>query len=177
MPRDFYHRLLEEVAAAGEVDGPDLVARVPRKSTTLADFYGLAALIESGFIAANTAQGGPFGTSTWQRAALLCQLNLKPGETLRYGEATWDAWDGGPIKFFITGAGVLKLEELHARKAAAKQKRWDYAVSAGVAIMAAVATTTLAHFYTEYRAAHAPPAMAAAEMPRPPTPVEPRKRR
>ncbi|MEG3193442.1 hypothetical protein [Lysobacter sp. D1-1-M9] len=139
--------LLKKIALAGEISGPDLIGQVPRKSGTYVDFYGLGAMIQSGYIAANTEPGTPFGRTTRESAALLCQISLTPGESFFYGEVPWDAWDAGPVAFFITGAGVLKLEELDAKRSAKRQKRMDYVISALVAVLAAALTSTAAHLY------------------------------
>ncbi|KGM53574.1 hypothetical protein N800_03890 [Lysobacter daejeonensis GH1-9] len=143
--------LLRKVATAGEMDGQELIGHVTRKSGTYADFYGLAAMIQSGFIATNTEPGMPFGRTTRESAALLYQLGLKPGESFLYGEVPWEAWGAGPVTFFITGAGVLKVEELDSKRSAKRQKRMDYFVSAIVAILAAALSSTATHLYAQYR--------------------------
>ncbi|QCW24443.1 hypothetical protein FE772_00910 [Lysobacter enzymogenes] len=143
--------LLRKIALAGEIDGYELVDLVPRKTGSYTDFYGVAAMIQSGYIAANTAPGTTFGHTTRQSAALLCQLSLKEGQSFQYGEVLWRPWDAGPVVFFITGAGLLKLEELDAKKNAARQKRLDYGVSAFVALLAAALSTTATHMYAQYR--------------------------
>jgi hypothetical protein len=140
--------LLRHIALVGEITGQDLARKVVRIRKDYTDFYGVAAMIHSGYIAANTAKGTSFGNDVRVTATMLCQLSLAKGESFTFNDCPRDSMWDFPIVFFITGEGVLKLEQLEEKRAAAIQKRNDYIVSALVAILAAALSTTATHFYS-----------------------------
>jgi hypothetical protein len=145
--------VLRHVALVGEIAGRDLVKKVVRSRNNYTDFYGIAAMIHSGYIAADTADGAPFGGDVQETATMLCQLSLAKGESFTFNGCARDSWWDFPVTFFITGPGVLKIEQLDERRASKLQKRKDYIVSALVAILAAVLSSTATHIYSLRREA------------------------
>ncbi len=140
--------LLREIAQRGEIGGAELVQKVDRKIGDHTDFYSLAAMVHSGYIGANTADNSRFGDDVQETAVMLRQLSTPRGQSFQFEDLTREGWSDFPITFFITGDGVLKLEQLDEKNAAKLQKRKDYAVSAGVAILAAVLSSTATHVYS-----------------------------
>lgn len=139
--------MLRSLASRGEMPGRELVMLVARVRHDYTDFYGLAAMLQAGYIATDTSterQGrtehGALGFDTQGIAVSLCQLSLSPGESFTFNDCPRESWHRFPVKTFITSKGLLKLEELEQRAEARKQKRFDYWFAVGIAILAAAAT-------------------------------------
>ena len=140
-------QLLRSLASRGEMPGRDLALLVDRVRHDYTDFYGLAAMLQAGYIATDASteqQGrtehGALGFDTQGIAVSLCQLALPAGESFRFNDCPRESWHNFPVKAFITSKGLLKLEELDQLATARRQKRFDYWFAVGIAILAAVAT-------------------------------------
>jgi hypothetical protein len=123
----------------------EFVAKVARNRNDYTDFYGLAAMLHSGYISTDSTtefggekRHGTLGLDMQSTAVSLCQLVLPRGESFTFNKCPQDSWHDFPLKVFITGAGLLKLEELDQRAETKRQKRFDYFFAVFIAILAAV---------------------------------------
>lgn len=147
--------LLRLLACRGEMPAQELVAKVARKSNDYIDFYGLAAMLHSGYISTDSTiesgsekRRGTLGLDMQSTAVFLCQLALPQGESFTFNECPRDSCHDLPLKVFITGAGLLKLEELDQRSETKHQKRFDYFFAVFIAILAAVAGGFATSYFT-----------------------------
>src|SRR5690348_15573776 len=91
--------LLRLLASKGEMPARDLALLVDRKNNDYTDFYGLAAMLQAGYLAidATTELGGrkeygTFGFDTQDIAVSLCQLALDRGESFTFNDCPRDSW-------------------------------------------------------------------------------------
>jgi hypothetical protein len=138
--------LLRALAMRGEMSAREFLAMVPRKTLGHTDFYGVAALLHGGFVSTDTTWGvgklegrGTLAEDMLNTAVHLCQMTLKKGESFSLHGCPRDAWDPSDVSFFVTPQGLLKLEELDAKTANDKERRFDRWYAFGLAIVAAVA--------------------------------------
>jgi hypothetical protein len=140
-----YEELLRQIAFHGEIPAQEFAVKAARKNNDYTDFYGLAAMLHSGYISTDckTESGGEethgtLGKDMQETAVSLCQFALPLGETFTFNECPRKSWQDFPVKVFITGTGLLKIEELNQRTEAKRQKRFDYVVTILIAIFAAI---------------------------------------
>lgn len=138
--------LLRLLASRGEMPARELVQLVARVQSDYTDFYGLAAMLQAGYMATDSSsevrgrtERGALGLDTQRTAVSLCQLALAPGEAFTFNDCARESWHDFPVKIFITSNGLLKLEELDQRAESRRQKRRDYWFAVAIAILAAVA--------------------------------------
>lgn len=151
--------LLEVLAAHGEMKGQEFLKHVPRKRGDYLDFYPVASLLHAAYITTdsttNTGRGhtidGKLGENTHATAVLLCQLMLPPDDTITIDGVTRTSAHDFPISIFMTAEGYLRLDELEQRRADRKRKRIDYMVSLGVAVLVALLSSYLAHYFATKR--------------------------
>lgn len=148
-----HEELLRLIANRGEMPAQELVAKIARVRHDYTDFYGLAAMLHGGYISTDSTTNsggekkrGTLGLDTQSTAVSLCQLALPQGQSFTFNNCPRDSWHNFPVKIFITGQGLLKLEELDERAEAKRQKRFDYFFAVFIAILAAVA----GGFFTSY---------------------------
>jgi hypothetical protein len=141
-----HETVLRFVAEHGEVRVQDLVAKVLRRRGDYTDLFGVAAMLHAGYIftdSTSDSQGerkrGTLGMDTRGTAVSLCQIALPKGESSMLNGCLRESWCSFPVKVFITSQGLLKLEEIDARVASTRQKRFDYVFAVFIAILAAVA--------------------------------------
>lgn len=82
--------------------------------------------------------GGLLGIDMQETAVSLCQFTLPLGETFTFNECPRKSWQDLPVIVFITGTGLLKIEELELRTETKRQKRFDYVVTIHIAIFATI---------------------------------------
>lgn len=150
-----YEDLLRLLASRGEMPAQELVVKVPRNSNDYTDFYGLAAMLHSGYISTDSTtesrgekRRGTLGLDMQDTAVFLCQLALPRGESFTFNECPRDSLYDFPLKVFITSTGLLKLEELAQRAETKRQKRFDYFFAVFIAILAAVAGGFATSYFT-----------------------------
>ena len=122
------------------------------------DFYPVAALLHAGYVSTDSALDsgeksveGKLGLNTKDTAVFLCQLMLKPGASFEVDDCPRDSACDFPLKVFITSEGYLRLDELAERKAERFRKRIDYCVALAVAIVAALLSSSLTHYFASER--------------------------
>lgn len=151
-------QLLSILAQHGEMTGQEFVARVPRLRGDYSDFYPAAALLHAKYIDTDISSGEPgklvkgsFGPNTHETAVSFCQLALPEGESFQDYEAPRNSWHDFPCRIFMTAEGYLRLDELKQRHIERKRKRVDYIMSIVVAILAALISSYLTHYYASKR--------------------------
>lgn len=167
--------LLEFLAAEGEMKAQDFLAHVKRKRGDYLDFYPAAALLHAGYITTDsqtsTGRGktieGKLGDSLQDTAVFLCQLVLPPGESFQINNCPRDSAHNFPIKVFMTAEGYLRLDELEQRRIEQKRKRNDYIVSLTIAVLVALLSSYLAHYFATKRAVIERAKSAASTSPSP----------
>ena len=150
--------LLEILAAHGEMKAQDFLAHVPRRSNDYLDFYPAAALLHAGYVSTDsttetggTKVRGTLGLTMQDTAVFLCQLILPPGESFQINNCPRDSAYNFPVKMFMTADGYLRLDELERRRTERRRKRNDYIVSLTVAVLVALISSYLAHYFAVIR--------------------------
>jgi hypothetical protein len=150
--------LLEILAAHGEMTGQEFLKHVERKRGDYLDFYPVAALLHGGYITTDSETttgtkiaGAKLGVNMQDTAVVLCQLILPPGESFQINKCPRDSWHNFPVKMFMTADGYLRLDELEQRRIERKRKRNDYIVSLAVAVLVALLSSYLAHYFATKR--------------------------
>ena len=139
--------LLRLVASRGEMPARELALLVARQKNDYTDFYGLAAMLQAGYISTDSSaeqsgrkEHGSFGFDTQDIAVSLCQFTLPAGQSFTFNDCARDSWHDFPVKIFITSNGLLKLEELDQRVETRRQRRFDYWFAVAIAILAVIAS-------------------------------------
>jgi beta-glucosidase/6-phospho-beta-glucosidase/beta-galactosidase len=139
--------LLRLLAMRGEMPARDLALMVDRKRNDYTDFYGLAAMLQAGYMATDSSteldgrkEHGVLGLDMQETAVSLCQISMAPGTSFTFNDCPRESWHDFPVKIFITSNGLLKLEELDQREESRKQRRFDYIFAVVIAILAALAS-------------------------------------
>ena len=147
--------LLRLLATRGEMPARDLTLLVERKRNDYTDFYGLAAMLQAGYMATDSntesrdrTEHGAFGLDMQDTAVSLCQLSMSPGESFTFDDCQMESWHDFPVKIFITSDGLLKLEELDQRVESRRQRRFDYLFAVAIAILAALASGYFTSVFT-----------------------------
>jgi len=151
--------LLELLAAEGEMKAQDFLTHIRRTRGDYLDFYPVAALLHAGYITTdsetNTHDGktikGKLGEDLQNTAVFLCQLVLPPGESFQFNNCGRESAYSFPVKIFMTADGYLRLDELEQRRVERKRKRNDYIVSLTVAVLVALLSSYLAHYFATKR--------------------------
>jgi hypothetical protein len=153
-------QLLELLAKNGEMKAQEFLAHVPRPRGDYVDFYSVAALLHANYIRSNSTLDhsgekfqGQFGVNMRDTSVVLCQLMLPPGESFEINKCPRESWHDSDITLFITSEGYLRLDELQKRRQEKRQTRNGYWVAVGVAILAAVLSTSLSHYFALQRLA------------------------
>jgi hypothetical protein len=150
--------ILKILASQGEMKAQELLVYVPRVRGDYFDFYPVAALLHAGYISTDSTSEtsgkiveGTLGRHAHETAVMLCQLALPSGKSFEIDKCPRDSWHDFPLRMFMTSEGYLRLDELEQRRIERKRKRTDYFVSLGVAILAAVLSSSLAHYFASKR--------------------------
>jgi hypothetical protein len=151
-------QLLQLLADRGEMNARDFLEVVPRPDRTYVDFYPVAALLHAGYISTDTTVtlggtkiAGKLGLNTHETSVFLCTLTLKAGETFEVDGAQQNSAHDFDVRIFITSEGYLRLDELAERRAERSRKRIDYLIALGVAIVAALLSSYLTHYFAAER--------------------------
>ncbi len=136
----------------------EFLAHVPRQRGDYLDFYPAAALLHANYISTDLESDrsgktieGKLGFNTHETAVMLCQLILPPGESFQINHCPRDSWHNFPVMMFMTAEGYLRLDELEQRRVERNRKRMDYFVSLAVAVLVALLSSYLAHYYASKR--------------------------
>lgn len=170
--------LLDLLAAEGEMKAQDFLTHVHRQRGDYLDFYPAAALLHAGYITTDsvtsTGRGteieGKLGGNLQDTAVFLCQLVLPPGESFQINNCPRDSAHNFPIKVLMTAEGYLRLDELEQRRVERKRKRTDYIVSLTVAVLVALLSSYLAHYFAMKRTQAEPLRRSDAVSSQSPTP-------
>jgi hypothetical protein len=136
----------------------EFVTHVPRLHGDYSDFYTAAALLQAKYIDTDMQSGEPgklvrgsLGRNTSEAAVSFCQFALPAGESFQIYSAPRNSWHDFTCNVFMTAEGYLRLDELKKRQIEKKRKRVDYFVSIVVAILAALLSSYLTHYYASKR--------------------------
>jgi hypothetical protein len=169
--------LLKILGAQGEMKAQEFLKQVPRVRGNYLDFYPVAVLLHARYISTDSTTErsgtkviGTLGLNAQDTAIFLCQLTLPPGESFQFNNCPRDSAHNFPVTLFMTAEGYLRLDELEQRRVERNRKRNDYIVSLTVAVLVALISSYLAHYYASKRLllerAQTPPAASNS-----PTPV------
>jgi hypothetical protein len=170
--------LLKLLAAEGEMKAQDFLTHVKRNRGDYLDFYPIAALLHAGYITTDsvtsTGRGqevvGKLGGNLQDTAVFLCQLMLPPDESFQINGCLRDSAHNFPVQMFMTAEGYLRLDELEKRRIERKRKRIDYIVSLAIAVLVALLSSYLAHYFAVKRSQIERPQAAAVSSSPSPTP-------
>ena len=153
-----HENLLRLIANRGEMSAQEFVGKVTRVRGDYTDFYGAAAMLHSGYICTDSTADsrgenirGILGADTQSTAVCLCQLALPSGGSFTFNECPRDSWHDFPLKIFITGEGLLKLEELDEKAETKTKRRFDYFFAVFIAILAAVLGGLATSYFTPHQ--------------------------
>ena len=150
--------LLRILAKHGEMSAQELLKNVHRSRGDYLDFYPVAALLHGNYIATDSSgerSGQQFqdklGLNTQETAVFLCQLMLPQGESFQFNNCGRESAAKFPLKMFMTADGYLRLDELDQRRIERNRKRIDYFVSFTVAVIVALLSSYLTHYFASRR--------------------------
>jgi hypothetical protein len=153
-------RLLALLAQYGEMKAQEFVIHVPRLRGDYLDFYPAAALLHAGYIGTDVKTGpvggkmveSSLGPNTHDTAIMFSRFALPAGESVQIDNAPpSDSLHKFPCRIFMTAEGYLRLDELEQRRVERNRKRNDYFVSLTVAVLVALISSYLAHYYASKR--------------------------
>lgn len=154
MNNQITEELLQSLANRGEMKAQEFLSRVPRTRGDYLDFYPVAALLHAGYISSDSTfeRGerkveGKLGLNTKDTAVFLCQLSLNLGESFEIDGCPRESAHDLPLKVFMTSDGYLRLDELRQRRTERLKKRIDYMVSLSIAVVAALLSSFMAHYF------------------------------
>ena len=150
--------LLLSLAKEGEMEAQEYLKLVPRVRNDYVDFYPVAGLLHGNYISTDTSTDsgghtikGKLGGDMQATSIFLCQLMLTPNESFKIAGCDRRSAHDFQLKIFINADGYLRLDELNKRRIERKRKRNDYLITVAVAILTAVLSSFLTHYFTLQR--------------------------
>ena len=130
---------------------------VPKRKGDFTDFYALAALFDAGYIETDSefdnggVKGrGMFGASAKDNARTLYQISVPPGHTYMVNDCPRESWHDIDVSVFLTGLGILKLEQILADDLAERVRNTNYRISLLTAVLAAMVSAYFTAYFTAY---------------------------
>lgn len=151
--------LLKVLALHGEMKAQEFLSHVARPRRDYIDFYPVAALLQARYIATDAITEhhrgmtitGQLGADSRETALMLCQVMLPPGQSFEVNRVRRESLHNIPMLVFMTAEGYLRLDELEQREMERRRKRIDYFVSFTVAVLVALLSSYLTHYFASRR--------------------------